>query len=564
MYPFSRRLSGNRVSSNQKSKNRRHLRRFRPVIFEAFEPRLVLAVDPVTLALASTLATPATPKGVAIADFSGDGIPDLVCADEGASSVSVFRGNGDGTFGSAVNTAVPASSNPLALSVGDFNGDGRPDIAVGLYSGNSVAVFLTNADGSFAPAVTYAVGAQPTEIAVADFNADGKIDLAISNYNSGSITLLFGNGNGTFGGRADLGAAVGIAAVKAADLNGDGETDLVSANSVQNVATVMLGNGNGTFQSGVNYAAGNYSHRLTIADFDRDGKLDVVIGNYFGQNLTFLRGRGDGTLQAGVSVAVGTNVHDVVSGDLNGDGILDLAIAADVARQVWVLTGNGDGTFNIADALHRFNAGVDTAHVAVGDLNGNGTLDVAATNETSNTLQAWLNQATAANPHLSISVPASATVGTPFNVTVTARDAANAVATGFTGTVHFASSDRFAGLPANYTFAAGDAGVKTFSITLNTGGSQTVSAALVGSLGIVAGKPVVVALPTVSFGAPSNIAVGSAPSDATTADFNGDGIPDLAVTEWYSNGVRVLLGRGDGSFASSALYTTGSTAPTWP
>src|SRR5262249_4803734 len=157
-----------------------------------------------------------------------------------------------------------------------------------------------------------------------------------------------------------------------------------------------------------------------------------------------------------------------------------------------------DGTFNLSPLALAMAAAPSS--VALADYDGNGTLDVEGTSQNGNALQVWQNQSYAsANPHLSISTPASATVGTPFNVTVTARDSSNSVLSSFTGAVHFASSDKFAGLPANYTFAAGDAGAKTFSVTLKSPGSQTVSASLFGSSGIFAGATVNAVIPSIGF-----------------------------------------------------------------
>ena len=115
-------------------------------------------------------------------DFNGDGRPDLAVANYGSNDVSVLLGNGDGTFQPQVTYAV--GSSPVALVAGDFNGDGRPDLAVANYGANDVSVLLGNGDGTFQPQVTYAVGSSPTALVAGDFNGDGRTDLAVANLDS--------------------------------------------------------------------------------------------------------------------------------------------------------------------------------------------------------------------------------------------------------------------------------------------------------------------------------------------------------------------------------------------
>src|SRR5207302_966492 len=137
---------------------------------------------------------------VAVGDFNGDGRSDLAVANRGVlvsdpGSISILLGKGDGTFAAAVNYA--ASANPYSVAVGDFNGDGKSDLAVANVSGD-LSILLGNGDGTFAAAVNYATGRSPVSVAVGDFNGDGKSDLAVANSDSDNIAILVGNGNGTF------------------------------------------------------------------------------------------------------------------------------------------------------------------------------------------------------------------------------------------------------------------------------------------------------------------------------------------------------------------------------
>ena len=251
------------------------------------------------------------PMSLAVGDFNGDGKLDLVVASCAISilfapdctkgSVAVMLGNGDGTFqhgpsypplvnfaaGSFTSPPFVQIIQPQLLAVGDFNGDGTPDLTVANYGDGTVGVLLGYGDGTFQPMTSYASGLNPSSVVVGDFNGDGKLDLAAS----------------------------------------DGGANTIS---------VLLGNGDGTFQSVMRYAAGPYSHSLTMGDFNGDGKLDLAVANMncayvFYQcpngTVSLLLGNGDGTFSAPVNSTVAIVPGSVAAGDFNGDGRLDLAVA---------------------------------------------------------------------------------------------------------------------------------------------------------------------------------------------------------------------------------------------
>jgi hypothetical protein len=174
-----------------------------------------------------------------VGDFNGDGHPDLVTANFNTNNVSILLGNGDGTFQAVVNYAVGQS--PRAVLVGDFTGDGESDLAVANRASNSVSVLLNNGNGTFQAAVNYPTGNGPLSLAAADFNQDGNLDLVTANWSSGTVSVLLGNGDGTFQARQDYPSLGSYPwSVAASDFNGDGYPDLVVANRNSNSVVVLI------------------------------------------------------------------------------------------------------------------------------------------------------------------------------------------------------------------------------------------------------------------------------------------------------------------------------------
>ena len=196
----------------------------------------------------------------------------------------MLLGNGDGSFQGVKSLA--AGPNPRSVAVGDFNGDGVPDLAVPYTDwgpGTSgVSVLLGNGDGTFQTPRTFAVADGPWSVAVGDFNGDRVADLAVATGNG--ISVLLGAGDGTFQAARNFGARGLVLAV--GDFDGDGVPDLALA-GVQGVE-VLLGNGDGTFRAPRTFGVGASPSSVAAGDFNGDGKLDLATANYIGSDVSVL------------------------------------------------------------------------------------------------------------------------------------------------------------------------------------------------------------------------------------------------------------------------------------
>jgi FG-GAP-like repeat len=472
----------------------------------------------------------ASPQGgaQAVGDFNGDGKPDLAIT---GSPVYILLGKGDGTFQPPI-----FNSNALfagfGVAAGDFNGDGKLDVIAGSQDG--IFVMLGDGKGNLSNPVDIGFGANPTQVMVGDFNGDKKLDVAVLDSLGGNFWVLLGKGDGTFQAATSYptGAAQALStSILVADLNGDGILDLAVTGQtplsggvqfLNNPGTILVfsGNGDGTFQPAVQYnGTGQVNWALAAGDFNGDGLPDLAFVSNRQSTPTqvgVMFGTPGGTFLTPASYGVGSIPGLPALADLNGDGVLDMVVAnAGFSGNLSVLIGNGDGTFQPAVTYPTaFGAG----YVVVGDFNGDGKPDIAVGNGTASNILVF-----------------------PGNGDGTFR-------------APVASFNVIGG--ATY-LAAGDFN-KDGKLDLAVLGSVGVQIALGNGDGTFHGN---LSLPGV-FGASGPMAV---------ADLNGDGNLDIVFTASNSTGVvatvqpgtvLVMLGHGDGTFATIVSYTIGKTA-TW-
>jgi 6-phosphogluconolactonase (cycloisomerase 2 family) len=368
----------------------------------------------------SNSSNPATgydPIAMVVADFNGDGIPDFATLNYSSDSITVFLGNGDGTF-TAVAPNIPIGEYPNAFTVADLNGDGVPDLAVVYNSeatgspGRIVTILLGNGDGTFAATATSpSVGTDPRGIVAGDFNGDGIPDLATANYLNDTVTILLGNGDGAFtAAAASPATGVGPGSITVLDFNGDGKLDLAVANVDSDTLTVLLGNGDGTFTpTATSPATGTYPDSVVAVDLSGNGIPDLVVANE-SSNITVLIGVGNGTFTAAASPGFAENI---VVGDFNGDGVPDLAGSYSADKTI-VFLGHSNETFATGQIYTATGSSstFDLLSIATGDFNGDGLSDLvtagAVSTDIGSTGQA---EVLLSNPQTTAEASASVTVG---------------------------------------------------------------------------------------------------------------------------------------------------------
>ncbi len=517
-------------------------------------------------------------QAIAVGDFNNDGNLDYVVASLNSAIATIMLGSGNGTFTAVTTGGAPYSvnPNPEGAVVADFNGDGNLDIAFANSAGNGVTILLGNGDGTFTPAANPAVSFAAA-ITVGDFNGDGIPDLAVSNNGSGyAVTILLGNGDGTF----NVGANVSVPqwslnpqGIVAMDFNGDGKTDLAvtsaNGNSPSNyVVSILLGNGDGTFTQGQTYNTGQGDQSIAGGDFNGDGIPDLAIANYYDHTVTILLGNGDGTFTPVPPPlpATGDGPFAIVAGDFNNDGLLDLATANFHDNTVTILLGNGDGTFTGASSALATGGGPDG--LVAGDFNGDGLLDVVTANYQVAT-QSILQQASSSTTVTisGVTAPGTDSVFASYSgdgnysssqSSTVAIDSILLAAQTITfpnpgaqtyGTPLTLSAYSSSGLPVSFTVVSGPATLSGNTLTFTAAGSVTVQATQGGNSSYAAATPVSVsftvnpAAQTITFPNPGPLPNGVAPVTLTATASSG-----LPVT--YS------LISGPGSLSGSTLTIT--------
>ena len=440
----------------------------------------------------SVLMTGDRPSALAIGDFDGDDLLDLLIADF-IGTVSIARGLGGGTFNALLSIGV--GNLPNAMAKGDLNRDGHLDVATANWGGDTVSILLSRGGGRFDVAPAYTTGACcPSSLVVEDFDGDGHVDLAESNFPDKSISILRGLGDGEFQSTTPVPAPDFPWEMAAADFNRDGRLDLATTNpgvgGDGTTVSILLRRNDGSYEPAPALSLGPIPVAIVSADLNRDGRADLAVT--FGASVSIFLGRGDGTFQTAPTVAVGPDPLAMVGADVNADSVVDLVVANtnqnpfDQPGSISILLGRGDGTFQVAPEI---TVGLRPISVAVGDLNGDDRLDLAVANQFG-------------------SPPMSILLGTGNGTFQAAPDVA---ITGNRVVIADFNRDRrqdlaVSNVDTNYVALLLGRGDGTFKVKLLAG-------------------------------------VGQAPAFMVHSDFDGDGRLDLATADYSSQTVSILINR---------------------
>ncbi|CAF2608856.1 unnamed protein product [Rotaria sp. Silwood2] len=396
---------------------------------------------------------------------------------------------------------------PQSVAVGDLNNDSRLDIVVGNAGSNNVSVFFGYGNGSFTNQITYSTGEMPYSVAVGDINNDNRLDIIVTNYYDNVVSILLGYGNGSFANQITCSTGQFPYSVAVGDFNNDNQLDIVVTNYYDNVVSILLGYGNGSFTNQITYPTGEKPYSVAAGDFNNDNRLDIVVANAESNDVSVLLGYGNGSFAQQTTYVTGRYPQSVAVGNFNNDTGSEIVVANAIGNSISVLLGYINIGF-----IHetRIPSGNDlrSRSFATGDFNNDDQMDIAVTNMNSHSIGIFLGFG-----NISFTTEATYSTGSsssPYSMAVG----------------DFNKDSRLDIVVANY--GSGNVG-----IFLGYGNGSFINQT------------------TYSTGPNSD------PYSVSVGDFNNDTILDIVVANQGTNIVGILLGYGDGSFASMIPFSMG-------
>ncbi|GGF10995.1 FG-GAP-like repeat-containing protein [Hymenobacter cavernae] len=551
---------------------------------QVFQFTTATAPSPGTFSGGSDPSVGNGPVNVASGDVDGDGDLDLITTNLGNPSGPAGLGNGttatvrlntgNGTFTSAQQLTV--GRGPAQAVLADVDNDGDLDLLTANSSTADVSLRFNNGSGTFDNG--YQVGSGNIHgIAVGDVNGDGYQDLLIADYNEPStVTVGLNNTMGTFPlfnfdytqrvsvGSRPLNIALG-------DVDNDGDLDFVTASSNGATASVRLNNGLGSFSGTQEVAVGFNPMSVVLGDVDKDGDLDIVTANYYdytnpADNFTnstasVRLNNGSGTFSGTQNVAIGRGARQAVLGDVDGDGDLDLVATNELTNAASVRLNNGSGTFS---GTQQVAVGNSPNNLVLTDLDGDGDLDLATANFLGNTVSVRLNQGAAGPLVVTAVSPTRNTVAAPRTTPVTftfsqslGSDPETEQAIRVFGTQsgrkfgsNIVSGNTLRLAPA-VSFKPGETVFATATQAVRSNGGATLASPHVFQFTAAAAPSNGV------FGGGSDPTVGTNPYGVAAGDIDGDGDQDLVTANINSNTVSVRFNNGSGSFSGTQEVSVG-------
>ena len=399
---------------------------------------------------------------VVIGDFNRDGKQDLACVHEGGNNTLSIR-LGDGSGGFTGTSEIPVGSHPFSAAIDDFDRDGKQDIVITNSGDNSITPLLGNGNGGFSIQPVKDVGNTPLSCTTGDFNGDYFPDILTGNYNSHDVSIRFGDGVGGFYGLTQYPVGHFPRSIAVGDFNNDGKLDFATANSGDNTVSIRLGTGTGGFTGNTEVPVGSDPYCVAVADLNGDGNQDIATANHLSNTISVRYGDGTGGFSGNMEIPAGNGPHFVAIGNINGDNFKDLVTANYFSNNITVSLGDGAGGFigNISSPTASYPTGL-----ALGEFNNDNLMDVAVSSYGT------------ASISIRLGVTGPAVVGMIQNTTPVCEgepfelDAPYAISYLWSGPHGFTSTDRNV-IIANPTIS--DTGIYQLTITDSTGCTGTAS-----------------------------------------------------------------------------------------
>ncbi|MHC1703733.1 MAG: FISUMP domain-containing protein [Tenuifilaceae bacterium] len=425
-------------------------------------------IDAASFAAKVDFASGVGPEYIAIGDIDGDGKSDLAISNWNDNTISIYRNtstSGSITTGSfAPKVDIVSGTYPYPIVLGDVDGDNKLDLIVANYGSNTVSVYRNISTSgsisasSFAAKVDFTTGANPNSVSIRDLDGDGRPDLLVVNVTDNTVSILRNLSSigiittSSFAPKVDFSTGTSPEGIATGDIDGDGKPDIIVSNFPSNTISVFRNTCSigsiaaSSFDAKINFNTGSGPHYVALGDIDGDSKTDIAVANYYGNSVSVFRNTSTtgsivtGSLSAKIDFTTGLTPYSVAIGDIDGDGKPDLVAPNNYSGTVSVLknistTGSiSTGSFT---AKVDYTTGTTPVGVIIGDLDGDNKPDLVVTNSGSSTISVLRNTITtsATTPTITSFTPSSGIAGSSVTITGT-----NFGATQGTSTVKFGAT----------------------------------------------------------------------------------------------------------------------------
>ena len=489
--------------------------------------------------------------GLAVADFNGDGKPDIAVTDNGNKAVVIYLNNGSGSFSTPISTTIQMSAlGPGSIVAGDFNEDGKQDLIVGTVAGPQADIFLAgNGDGTFTQGKTLPGSFGFFSAAVADINHDSHLDLIAGG--NGTLYVYLGDGHGNFALQSftNQGPSDAFYSVVAGDFNNDSKVDFIATAFNSNSLRYFAGNGDGSFAAPSVLSSSSFSNPryLAAGDFNGDGNLDLLLG--YPDVAVSIFEHGDGTFQLSSFLLLPTpppiqplpttaGPSLVAAADMDGDGKID-AVYADSASNSMNVTLNGSGA-----AGPDFTASVPAAYnqLEVADLNGDGLPDIIATNYITQNISVFLSIRQTTKPTITLTGGASQSLAGTTQLSFSAQ------VTGVQSLIATGSITLLDGTTSLGQQTLNTSGQATFSVANPTTGQHNFSVSYAGDSNYLAATSNVLAESVTDF----QLSLASASQTVSSGSTAGYSLSVTPVSSFAGNVTFTCSGLPAGASCSTA------------